>query len=89
MTLQPSRYGSMTHAEFMSMVTPQLAQPSAGFTGKYLVAQTALTLLEQWALKSAIKKFRDAREVNQREAARKEVLEALAALERANARSRQ
>ena len=82
----PSRYGSMTHAEFLSMVTPQMAQPYAGFSGRYLVAQTALTLLEQWALKAAIKKFRDARADHEREAARKEVLEALAALERARAR---
>jgi len=64
-------------------VTPKLAQPYAGFTGKYLVAQTGLALLETWALKSAIKHFRDASGEKEREAARKEVLDALAALERA------
>jgi len=79
----PSRYGSMTHQEFMSMVTPQLAQPYAGFSGKYLLAQTALTLMEQWALKSAIKKFRESHDEHERDVARKEVLEALSALERA------
>jgi len=76
-------YGGMTHQDFLEMVTPKLAQPYAGFTGKYLVAQTALTLFEQWALKSAIKKFHDAKSDHDREAARKEVLEALSALERA------
>jgi len=76
-------YGGMTHAEFLEMVTPKLAQPYAGFTGKYLVAETALTLAETWALKTAIKKFRDAHSEHEREAARKEVLDALAALDRA------
>jgi hypothetical protein len=79
----PTPYGGMTHQEFMNMVTPQLAQPYAGFTGKYLLAETALTLAEQWALKEAIRKFRDSKEEREREAARKEVLDALAALEKA------
>ena len=79
----PTPYGGMTHQEFLDMVTPKMAQPYAGFTGKYLVAQAALTLAEQWALKQAIKKFQDARGDREREAARKEVLDALAALEKA------
>ena len=81
--LGPSNYGSMTHQEFMDMVTPKLAQPYAGFTGGYLLAQAALTIAEQWALKSAIKKFQSALTDREREAARKEVMDALAALERA------
>jgi hypothetical protein len=79
----PVPYGGMTHQEFLDMNTPKLAQPYAGFTGKYLVAETALTLAEQWALKQAIHKFRDAKGEREREAARKEVLDALADLERA------
>lgn len=79
----PTPYGGMTHQEFLAMVTPQLAQPYAGFTGRYLVAQTLLTLSEQWALKEAIKKFRSAINNHEREAARKEVMDALAALEKA------
>jgi len=79
----PVPYGGMTHADFLGMVTPQLAQPYAGFTGKYLIAETALTLFETWALKSAIKKFQGAKGERDREAARKEVMEALAALDRA------
>jgi hypothetical protein len=81
--LGPAPYGGMTHQEFMEKVTPQLAQPYAGFTGKYLIAETALTLTEQWALKQAIKKFRSAMTDHEREAARKEVLDALSDLERA------
>ena len=79
----PAPYGGMTHSEFMNMVTPQLAQQYGGFTGKYLVAETALTLTEEWALKQAIHKFRDAKQDRERDAARKEVLDALAALEKA------
>jgi hypothetical protein len=81
----PTPYGGMTHEEFLNKVTPQLAQPYAGFTGKYLVAEAALTLMEQWALKQAIHKFRSALTAHEREAARKEVMDALAALERARA----
>jgi hypothetical protein len=79
----PTPYGGMTHQDYLNMVTPQLVQPYAGFTGGHLVAQAALTLAEQWALKQAIKKFRSAINNREREAARKEVMEALAALEKA------
>jgi hypothetical protein len=81
--LGPTPYGGMTHQEFMNMVTPKEFQPYAGFTGKYLVAETALTLAQTWALKAAIRKFEDAREGRERDAARKEVLDALAELEKA------
>src|SRR5436190_11991679 len=50
----PTPYGGMTHQEFLDRVTPQLAQSYGGFTGKSLLQVTALTLMEQWALKSAI-----------------------------------
>jgi hypothetical protein len=79
----PVPYGGMTHQEFMTMSTPKELQPYAGFTGKYLVAETALTLAEQWALKQAIHKFKNASSDREREAARKEVLDALAELEKA------
>lgn len=79
----PTPYGGMTHQEFLDMVTPKEAQGMAAFTGKYLVAETALALAEQWALKQAIRKYRDAKEEREREAARKEVMDALAALEKA------
>ena len=79
----PTPYGGMTHQEFLNMVTPKELQPYAGFTGNYLVAETLLTLSEQWALKQAIRHFRDAHGERERQAARKEVLDALAALEKA------
>ncbi len=79
----PTPYGGMTHQEFLAMVTPQLAQPYAGFTGGHLLAEAGLALAETWALKQAIRKLRDAREEHERAAARKEVMDALAALEKA------
>jgi hypothetical protein len=79
----PTPYGGMTHREFLDMVTPKEAQAFGAFTGGHLLAQAALTLAEQWALKTAIRKFRNALSEREREAARREVMDALAALEKA------
>jgi hypothetical protein len=79
----PTPYGGMTHQEFLDMVTPKMAQPFGGFSGKYLAAQAALQLAEQWALRQAISKFKNALTDRERDAARKEVVEALEALEKA------
>lgn len=79
----PVPYGGMTHQDFLGMVTPKMAQPYQGFSGGHLLAQLALTYAEQWALKEAIRKFKNALTDRERDAARKEVVEALADLERA------
>jgi hypothetical protein len=79
----PTPYGGMTHQDFMSMVTPKEVQPYTGMSSKYVLANTALALTEQWALKQAIHKFKSAISERERDAARKEVLDAMAALERA------
>jgi hypothetical protein len=79
----PTPYGGMTHKEFMEMATPKEAQAFGAFSGKYLLAEAALSLAEQWALKTAIRKFQSAKSDGEREAARKEVLDALADLEKA------
>jgi len=79
----PTPYGGMTHQEFMDMVTPKEVRPYAGFTGKYLVAETALAMAETWALKSAVRKYKEASTNRERDAAEKEVMDALAALEKA------
>ena len=81
--LGPSSYGGMTHQDFMNMVTPKELQSFGAFSGTSLLQAAALSLAEQWALKQAIRKFRSAFTEHEREAARKEVLEALADLERA------
>ena len=83
--LGPAPYGGMTHKEFLDKVTPKELQAYGGFSGTSLLQVTALTLMEQWALKTAIQKFRSALTSHEREAARKEVMDALADLERARA----
>jgi hypothetical protein len=83
--LGPSNYGSMTHQEFMDKVTPPMLRNYGGFTGVSLLQATALTLAEQWALRTAIGKFRSALTDHEREAARKEVIDAMADLEKARA----
>ena len=83
--LGPAPYGGMTHREFLEKVTPKELQNYGAFSGASLLQVTALTLLEQWALKQAIQKFRSALNNHEREAARKEVEDALAALEKARA----
>jgi hypothetical protein len=79
----PVTGGGMTHQDFLRAVTPQLAQPYAAFTGTDLLQVAATTFLQQWALEKAITKFRTARDERERERARREVEQALAALRRA------
>jgi hypothetical protein len=81
--LGPSSYGGMTHQDFMNMVTPKELQSFGAFSGTSLLQAAALSLAEQWALKQAIRKFRAAFTEHEREAARKEVMDALADLEKA------
>ena len=79
----PTMAGPMTHQEFLDMVTPKDVQGYAAFTNKegMMVAATSFAL--QWALRQAVSKFQDAITERQKEAARKEVEEALAALRKA------
>lgn len=79
----PVPYGGMTHQEFLNMVTPTDVQGYAAFSNKEAatVAVTAFAL--QWALKTAIREFQEAKDERAREAARKEVQEALEALRKA------
>lgn len=75
--------GVMTHQEFLNMVTPKDVQGYAAFDNKQAFTVAATSLALQWALQKAISKFHDAREDRAREAARREVEEALAELRRA------
>lgn len=74
---------SMTHQEFLDMVTPKDVQGYAAFSNKeaFVVAATSLAL--QWALQKAIHRFETAKEERERDAARKEVQDALAELAKA------
>lgn len=79
----PTPAGAMTHQEFLNLVTPKDVQGYAAFDNKQGMIVAATSFAMQWALRQAIQKFEDARTERQKEAARKEVDEALAALRKA------
>jgi hypothetical protein len=75
--------GGMTHQEFLDLVTPKDVQGYAAFSNNEAAVVAATSFALQWALQSAIHKFQEAKADREREAARKEVQEALAELEKA------
>lgn len=81
--LGPVPNSSMTHQEFLNMVTPQEFRGMAMFSNREALTITATSLALQWALMKAVDKFREARDNRAQEAARQEVLEAMNALEAA------
>jgi hypothetical protein len=74
---------SMTHREFLDMVTPKDVRGYAAFSNREGLVVAATSLALQWALQKAIHKFETATEEREREAARKEVQDALAELAKA------
>src|SRR6476469_4210055 len=76
-------YGGMTHQEFLTMVTPKDYQGYAAFNNREAMTVAATSFALQWALQKAIHKYETAKQDREREAARKEVQEALAELEKA------
>ena len=83
----PVPYGSMTHQEFLNMVTPKDVQGYAAFSNEEGAVVASTSLLFQWALQKAIQKFRESKDEREREAARREVMDALNALEQARAKA--
>lgn len=79
--------GGMTHQEFLNMVTPKDYQGYAPFTNGEALAVAVTSFVQKWALQKAIHTFQTATEERSREAARREVEDALAALDRARARA--
>ena len=84
---KPVPHGSMTHREFLAMVTPKEVQGYAGFSSSEGMTVAATSALLQWTLQKALRKFSASSDEREREAARKEVLEALNALEEARAKA--
>ena len=84
---RPVPHGSMTHREFLAMVTPKEVQGYAGFSSSEGMTVAATSALLQWTLQKALQKYNASSDERQREAARKEVLEALQALEEARAKA--
>ena len=83
----PVPHGGMTHQEFLNMVTPTEARGYAGFTNKEGMTVAATSLALQWTLQKAIRKLKETQNEREREAARREVLDALNALEEARAKA--
>ena len=79
----PVPYGGMTHSEFLNMVTPNEFKGYSIFTNKEGMIVAATSLAMQWALMKAIDKLKDAQTERAKEAARREVLEAMNELEAA------
>ncbi len=83
----PVPYSGMSHQEFLAMVTPEEHRGYAGFTNKEGITIAATSYLLQWTLQKAIRKFNETQDAREREAARREVIEALNALEEARAKA--
>ena len=75
--------GVMTHQEFLNMVTPKDVQGYAAFDNKQALTVAATSFALKWALQRAIDKYQSAKEERAREAAKREVEDALAELRRA------
>lgn len=83
----PVKYGTMTHQEFLNMVTPKDVQGYAAFSNAEGATVAATSFLLQWTLQKAIHKLREAKDERAREAARAEVVEALNELDKARAKA--
>lgn len=83
----PVPYGGMTHQEFLNLVTPEEFKGYAGYTNEEGMQLAATSFLFQWALQKAIKKYNETQDERAREAARREVIDALNELEKARARA--
>lgn len=79
----PVPQSGMTHQEFLDMVTPKDYQGYAPYTNREAFAVAASSFALKWALQKAIHKYETAQQGREREAARKEVEEALEELDSA------
>jgi hypothetical protein len=83
----PVSGGGPTHQEILDLVTPKDVQGYAAFSNAEAMVVAATSFLEAWALQKAIHKFQEAKSNREREAARKEVQDALAELEKARVKA--
>ena len=83
----PTPAGAPTHQEFLDLVTPKDFQGYAAFSNREAMTVAATSFALQWALQRAIHKYQTAKQEREREAARKEVQDALAELEKARVKA--
>ena len=79
----PTPLGAMSHQEFLDIVTPNDVRGYAAFDNKQALVVAATSFALKWAVQKALDKLDQAKTDRQKEAARKEVDEALAALRKA------
>jgi hypothetical protein len=79
----PVPASAMSHQEFLNMVTPRDVQGYAAFDNRQALMVAATSFALQWGLRQAMQKLDDARSERQREAAQREVDQALSALRKA------
>ena len=79
----PTPMGAMTHQEFLNLVTPEAVRGYAAFDNKQALTVAVTSFALKWALQKAVDKLQEAKTERAKEAARKEVAEALAALKKA------
>jgi hypothetical protein len=83
----PVKHGSLTHQEFLDMVTPKDVQGYAAFSNSEAATVATTSFLLQWTLQKAIQKFNETQDERERAAARQDVIDALKALEAARAKA--
>jgi hypothetical protein len=83
----PVPRAGMTHQEFLDMVTPKDYQGYAPFSNREGVMVAATSFALKWALQKAIHKYQTAHEDRERDAARKEVQDALIELDKARVKA--
>jgi hypothetical protein len=79
----PTKYGAMTHQEFLNMVTPKDVMGSAAFSNSEALTVFGTSFALQWVLQRALDRYRNARTERELDAAKREVEEALRELDRA------
>ena len=75
--------GSMSHQEFLNMVTPVEFRGMSMFSNKEAMTIVATSLALHWAVLKAVDKLKDAKTARAREAAKQEVARAMNELEAA------
>lgn len=83
----PIPYGSMTHQEFLNMVTPAEYRGMGVFTGGEALAVAATSVGLQWTLMKAFDALKNAETERAKDAARREVLAAMNELAAARKRA--
>jgi hypothetical protein len=79
----PVPYGGMTHQEFLDLVTPNSVKGYAAFSNGEGITVAATSIALQWAVLKAIDQLKKANDARAKEAARKEVEQAIEALKKA------